>query len=211
VSATAALRPRILLISLFHPELLRGGAQQVCYELFEGLKAGGACDVTLLASSDSLYPALYKPGARITGFDGKPDEFLFLMQDYDYWWHKTGSPQVVEAFADFLQLIQPDVVHFHHFFTYGVDMLTLTRRVLPQARIVFTFHEFMSICAADGQMVRRTDQSLCTHASQVRCHQCFPDRSPEQFLTRRMWFQAHLNRVDVFTCPSQFMIAHYVR
>ena len=145
MSATAALRPRILLVSLFHPELMRGGAQQVCYELFEGLKAGGACDVTLLASSDSLYPALYKPGARITGFDGKPDEFLFLMQDYDYWWHKTGSPQVVEAFADFLHLIQPDIVHFHHFFTYGVDMLTLTRRVLPQARIVFTFHEFMSI------------------------------------------------------------------
>ena len=211
MSATAALRPRILLVSLFHPELLRGGAQQVCYELFEGLKAGGACDVTLLASSDSLYPALYKPGARITGFDGKLDEFLFLMQDYDYWWHKTGSPQVVEAFADFLHLIQPDIVHFHHFFTYGVDMLTLTRRVLPQARIVFTFHEFMSICAADGQMVRRTDRSLCTHASQVRCHQCLPDRAPEQFLTRRMWFQAHLNRVDVFTCPSRFMIGHYVR
>ena len=103
------------------------------------------------------------------------------------------------------------MVHFHHFFTYGVDLLTLTRRVLPDARIVFTFHEFMSICAADGQMVRRTDRSLCTHASPVRCHQCFPDRSPEQFLTRRMWFMAHLAVVDVFTCPSRFMIEHYVR
>jgi glycosyltransferase involved in cell wall biosynthesis len=102
-------------------------------------------------------------------------------------------------------------VHFHHFFTYGVDLLTLTRRVLPDARMVFTFHEFMSICAADGHMVRRTDRSLCTHASPVRCHQCFPDRSPEQFLTRRLWFQAHLGVVDVFTCPSRFMIEHYVR
>jgi len=29
---------KVLLISLFHPELVRGGAQQICYELFEGLK-----------------------------------------------------------------------------------------------------------------------------------------------------------------------------
>jgi hypothetical protein len=28
----------VLLVSLFHPELVRGGAQQVCYELFEGLR-----------------------------------------------------------------------------------------------------------------------------------------------------------------------------
>ena len=210
-STPPARRPKILLVSLFHPELMRGGAQQVCYELFEGLKARGDCDVTLLASTDSSYPALFKSGAVITGFDGKPDEFLYLMQDYDYWWHKTSSPAAIEALADFLQLVAPDVVHFHHFFTYGADVLTLTRRVLPQARIVFTFHEFMSICAADGQMVRRTDRSLCTQASGVRCHQCLPDRTPESFLTRRLWFQSHLNRVDAFTCPSRFMMEHYVR
>ena len=204
-------RLRVLLVSLFHPELLRGGAQQICYELFEGLRERDDVAVTLLASVDSSYPALFKSGARITGFDGRPSEFLFLMQDYDYWWHKTSSPMVIEAFAEFLEVIDPDVVHFHHFFTYGIDLITLTRRVLPHAKIVFTFHEFMSICAADGQMVRRTDRSLCTHASPVRCHQCFPDRGPEQFLVRRLWFQSHLAHVDEFTCPSHFMIEHYVR
>ena len=207
----AGRRPRILLISVFHPELLRGGAQQICYELFQGLTARGDADVTLLASVDSAYPALFKSGARITGFDGKPNEFLFLTQDYDFWWHKTSAPLMVEAFVEFLQMIQPDVVHFHHFFTFGVDFVTLTRRVLPQARIIFTLHEFMSICAADGHMVRLTDKSLCTHASQVRCHQCFPDHSPEQFLVRRLWFQSHLAHVDAFTCPSRFMIEHYLR
>ena len=104
----------MLLVSLFHPELIRGGAQQICYELFEGLKERDEHDVTLLASTDTHYPALYKAGARITGFDGRKDEFLFLMQDYDYWWHKTSSPQVIDAFIDFLGLIRPDIVHFHH-------------------------------------------------------------------------------------------------
>ncbi len=202
---------KVLLVSLFHPELLRGGAQQVCYELFEGLRATPGIQPTLLASVDSSYPALFKSGACITGFDDREGEFLFLMRDYDYWWHKTSAPAMIEAFAEFLETIAPDVVHFHHFFTYGIDMLTLTRRVLPNARIVFTFHEFMAICAADGHMVRKTDRSLCTHASQVRCHQCFPDRSPEQFLMRRMWFQQHLSVVDHFTCPTRFMIEPYTR
>ena len=200
---------RVLLVSLLHPELVRGGAQQICYELFEELKQQPGVAPTLLASIDSSYPALFKSGACITGFDGHPDEFLFLMQDYDYWWHKTASPRLIDAFIDFLRTIRPDVVHFHHFFTFGIDLLTLTRRELPDAKIVFTFHEFMSICAADGQMVRKTDRSLCTRASGVRCHQCFPDRSPEQFLMRRLWMMRHLSVVDAFTCPSHFMLDIY--
>lgn len=208
-SATRAPR-RVLLISLFHPELVRGGAQQVCYELFQGLRDVDGIEPVLLASVDANYPALHKAGARITGFDGRPDEYLFLSSEYDYVWHKTNAPLLVEAFADFLDLVRPEVVHFHHFLTFGIDLVTLTRRVLPTARIVFTFHEFMSICSANGHMVRTTDQSLCTQASPVRCHQCFPDRTPEHFLLRKMWFQRHLLEADAFTCPSRFMMKHFV-
>ena len=204
-------RPKILLISLFHPELVRGGAQQVAYELFEGLRARDDCDVVFLASIDAKYPALYKAGARITGFDGRPDEYVFLSRDYDYWWHKTSAPLHMEALETFLLQIAPDIVHVHHFLTLGIDVLTLIRRVLPDCKLVFTFHEFLAICAADGHMVRKTDRSLCTHASQVRCHQCFPDRSPEQFLLRKMWFTRHLDQVDAFTCPGRFMVDQYVR
>ncbi len=204
-------RQKILLVSLFHPELIRGGAQQVTYELFEGLRERDEADVVLLASVDASQQALYKSGARITGFDGRPDEYIFLSADYDHWFQKTASPLHIAAFVEFLETIRPDVVHFHHFLTLGIDLLTVTRRTLPQARIVFTFHEFLSICAANGHMVRKTDQSLCTHASQIRCHQCFPDRSPEQFLMKKLWFMRHFAAVDAFTCPSRFMIEHYVR
>ena len=41
---------KVLLLSLFHPELVRGGAQQVCYELFEALKAKPDVEPVLLAA-----------------------------------------------------------------------------------------------------------------------------------------------------------------
>jgi glycosyltransferase involved in cell wall biosynthesis len=210
-SPPSAPNVKVLLISLFHPELVRGGAQQVCHELFEGLKEVPGVEPVLLASVDSSYPSLYKSGARITGFDGRHNEFLYLSAEYDYVWHKTASHLHLEMLESFLTTLRPDIVHFHHFLTMGIDWLTLVRRILPDCRIVFTFHEFLSICHADGHMIRRTDQSLCTHASQVRCHQCFPGLSPEHFLMRRMWFMRHLAAADVFTCPSRFMIEHYVR
>ncbi len=207
---SAIVSLRVLLISLFHPELVRGGAQQICYELFEELRERPGIDCFLLASLDESYPSLFKSGARITGFDGRRDEYLFLTREYDHWWHKVGEPLLVESFIEFLQTIQPDVVHFHHFLTFGVDLISVVRRVLPNCRIVFTFHEFMAICAANGHMIRRTDGSLCDHASQVRCHQCFPERGPEDFLLRKMWMTQHLSHVDRFACPTRFMIDHYV-
>lgn len=202
---------RVLLISLFHPELVRGGAQQICYELFQELREQPDLKCFLLASLDESHPSLYKSGARITGFDGRPDEYLFLTREYDHWWHKVGEPLLIESFVEFLQTIEPDVVHFHHFLTYGVDLISVVRRVLPACRIVFTFHEFMAICVANGHMIRRTDGSLCDHASQVRCHQCFPERGPEEFLLRKMWMSQHLAHVDRYACPSRFMVEHYVK
>jgi glycosyltransferase involved in cell wall biosynthesis len=201
---------KVLLISFYHPELVRGGEQQICYELFEGLKERGDVEVTLLASVDSTTPYLYKSGARITGFDGRPNEYLFLSRDYDYAWEKMSNVLLIESFIEFLQLIKPDVVHFHHFLTYGIDFLTLTRRTLPDAKIIFTCHEFLTICAAEGHMVRKTDQSLCTRASPVRCHQCLPNRPPEDYFMREMWIKTHLDAVDVFTTPSKFMIQQFV-
>ncbi len=202
---------KVLLLSIFHPELVRGGAQQICYELFEGLKAVPDVEPVLLAAIDPSLGAFYKAGARITGFDGRPNEFLYLSRDYDYVWHKTSSALLIEAYVEFLELVRPDVVHFHHFLLFGIDLITLTRKTLPNAHIVFTFHEFMSICSANGQLVRPLDQSLCDRATAVRCHQCFPDQGPEHFFLRERWMKRHLEAVDSFTTPSQFMIDHYDR
>ncbi|HEV2099600.1 MAG TPA: glycosyltransferase, partial [Stellaceae bacterium] len=202
---------KVLLVSLYHPELMRGGAQQACYELFLGLSEEPDVEAFFLAAMEpNSYPELYKPGARITGFDGRRNELLFLSADYDYVWHRTTSPHHIEAYAELLETIRPDVVHFQHFLFLGIDFLSLTRRVLPDCRIVFTFHEYLTMCDLRGHMVRATDGSLCTLPSPVRCHQCFPKRSPDDFLMRKMWFMRHLSVVDRYACACRFQIDHHV-
>jgi len=201
---------KILLISIFHPELVRGGAQQIAYELVRGLRARPDTEAVFLAAIDPTQTAFYKSGACITGFDGRPDEYLFLSRGYDYWWHKLSDARLLDAYADFLRVIKPDVVHFHHFLLLGLDLLTFTRRILPGVRIVFTLHEFLSICDANGHMLRTLDKSLCTRASPARCHQCFPSRGPEEFFLRELWVKRHFEVVDAFTTPSRFVIEHFV-
>jgi len=201
---------KILIISIFHPELVRGGAQQIAYELFRQLNAMPRAQAVFLAAIDPAQAAYYKPGACITGFDGRPDEYLFLSRGYDYWWHKTCDKRLLDAYAGFLRDVRPDVVHFHHFLLLGLDLITFTRHVLPDVRIVFTLHEFLAICDANGHMLRVHDNALCTRASPARCHQCFPSRGPEQFFLREQWVKRHFEAVDVFTAPSKFMIDHYV-
>lgn len=202
---------KVLLVSMGHPELVPGDGQQACYELFRALRRREKIETTFLASVDMSLPALFKSGARITGFDRRPDEFLFLSHAYDHLWHKVGSPLLIETFAEFLQLIRPDVVHFHHFLNFGIDLLTLTRRALPEARIVFTLNDFTPICAAEGRMVCPTNGSLCSKATPVHCHRCLPECAPEFFFVREMWMKKHLSSVDLFTAPSRFVIEHCTR
>jgi glycosyltransferase involved in cell wall biosynthesis len=201
---------KVLLVSLAHPELLRGGAQQSCYELFLGLSAEPDIEAFFLAATDEAkYPALYKPGACITGFDGRKNEFIYLSKDYDFVWHRTKSRRRIEAYAELLETIRPDVVHFQHFLFLGIDLLTLTRTVLPTCRIVYNFKEFIPMCEVRGHMVRTTDGSLCTQPSPVRCHQCVPSYAPDHFLARKMWFMRHLSVVDCYACASRFPFEHY--
>lgn len=202
--------PRILFVSVFHPELVRGGAQQAAYELFLGARRAGL-DATFFASCEpSIAPALFKPGAIVTGFDGRPGEYLFLSDSFEHGWYRNLNPRALSWFAEFLRDLKPDVVHFHHFMTLGLDLFLLARRVLPQARLVLTLHEFLGICKADGQMVRRSDRTLCQRASPVRCHQCFPDISPEMFQLREDWVKHAFSVFDAFIAPTDFVRRRYV-
>ena len=201
---------RILEISVCHPELVRGGAQQAAYELFGGLRDAGH-EVTLLASVEpEVDRALFKPGAVIVGIDGRPGEFLFLADSFNHEWLRNLNIRTLKWFETFLVERNPDVVHFHHFLTFGLELFLVARRALPNARLFLTLHEFLAICRADGHMVRPLDGTLCTHSSPIRCHQCFPEVAPEAFKMREDWVRQAFAVFDGFICPSRFVKERYV-
>jgi glycosyltransferase involved in cell wall biosynthesis len=109
-----------------------------------------------------------------------------------------------------LQSFKPDVVHFHHSLLIGVEMIQLAKRVVPNARIVFTLHDYYMICANDGQMVKTKTHELCRQASPDACHKCFPDAGSDRFVLRTKHIQNMLGAVDRFLAPSEFLRTRYV-
>ena len=203
-------QPRILMISLFHPELVRGGAQQTAYELFLGARKAGLDAYFLASCEPNIDRALFKPGAIITGFDGRPNEYLFLSDSFEHTNYRNLNIRALKWFETFLEDVQPDIIHFHHFMTFGLDLFLIARRVRPNAKIVLTLHEFLGICKADGHMVRRSDKTLCQRSSALRCHQCFPDISPEMFQLRENWVKHAFRVFDAFIAPTDFVRRRYM-
>ena len=80
---------KVLIVSLHHPELMRAVRSRSPMNYSRDWNESGI-EPVLLASTDMAYPALYKAGACITGFDQRPNEFLFLPAEYNGTWHRTS-------------------------------------------------------------------------------------------------------------------------
>jgi len=59
-------------------------------------------------------------------------------------------------------------------------------------------------------MIRTGDRSLCDRATPLRCYECFPDRTPQEFFLRELFIKSHLQNVDAFVAPSQFLLDRYL-
>jgi glycosyltransferase involved in cell wall biosynthesis len=84
------------------------------------------------------------------------------------------------------------------------------RDALPDALIVVTFHEYLSICHHHGQMVKTGAFKLCYRASPTDCNACFPDILPARFLARETFIKGMLGLADHFVSPSRFLVDRYV-
>jgi glycosyltransferase involved in cell wall biosynthesis len=115
-----------------------------------------------------------------------------------------------ERFADVLRGRRPDVVHVQHTLFVGAELFGLTRRLLPDAPILHTLHEYLPICNHYGQLVRTFGGELCLEASPRRCHQCYPEIPPQAFFLRRQLIQSQFAAVDMFIAPSRFLLERYV-
>jgi glycosyltransferase involved in cell wall biosynthesis len=138
-------------------------------------------------------------------------ETFFWTGDYDHTLlSNRGASDLIGAFRQYLLSTQPDIVHFHHLIGFGVEALWEVRRTLPDAKIVITFHEYLSICLHHGQMVKTGKQRLCSSASPAECQGCFPEMGTTQIFERELFLKTHLQLADAYVSPSNFLIDRYI-
>ncbi|HJS50139.1 MAG TPA: glycosyltransferase, partial [Gaiellaceae bacterium] len=207
---------RVLFICHNHPEVRPGGAEAYALELHRYLRDSDIYEPIFLAKGGPpLSPGGRPHSGTLTSLVGKArDEYFFYTDDYGYDWTFGTVPHDKELYTKhlraFLRAVRPDLVHLQHTMFFGYDVLREIRNSLPEAPIVYTLHEYMPICHRQGQMLRMVDDQPCLEESPRRCHECFPEISPQTFFLRKRFIQSHLSLVDLFIAPSEFLRQRYI-
>jgi glycosyltransferase involved in cell wall biosynthesis len=182
-------------------------------ELYEALKRTEEIEPLLVARMPP------NPGPQPSGHPGTPfktmphdpNQYFVVTEEegFDYFLGTARDKSIYTRYFDeFLRAHRPDVVHFQHTQFIGYDLISLAARVLPGAPLLYTLHEYLSICHRDGQMLRMNGE-LCTHESPRRCNECYPHWSQQHFFLRKKLIQTHLANIDLFLAPSRFLLERY--
>jgi glycosyltransferase involved in cell wall biosynthesis len=206
---------RVLFVSHNHPMHRPGGAEIYAVELYEAVKASGACEPFLVARAGPPASPMNARHAesRFAVFGTDPNVYLmYTARDEIDMVYGTAPKKRMYArdWPHFLAAVCPDVVHFQHTLLLGYDLVRATRQALPAAPILYTLHDFLPICHHSGQMVRTQSMELCERADPRRCHQCFPSLSPDTFFLRERSIKAALAGVDLFIAPSRHLRDRYI-
>ncbi|MDQ3560524.1 MAG: glycosyltransferase family 4 protein [Pseudomonadota bacterium] len=201
---------KILIVAHGHPDYSAGGAEMAAYSLYRALSDENPDDVCFLSWISSERMKLHSPN-EVTRLGPGRNEWLLHAPNSEWLYQSTVSRSLISrSFIRFMQKINPDVIHFHHYLGIGLDAIRLVRRLFPNCRIVVTLHEFLAICLRDGQMITRPANKLCVRASSLRCSGCFPELYRSHFGLRELWYKRHFAMVDGFISPSQFLKQRYV-
>jgi len=193
-----------LVISHAHPDFSKGGGELAAYNAFKGLRAAFPDKpARFLAAVPFDVPAgvitAYREGEYLLGS---------IVTDHAI---ASGSPvELAASLRAFAEGFDPEIINLHHFFHVGIETIILLRRLFPRAKLVMTLHEFLAICANDGQMIRKPERSLCFEASPLACSRCFPGQGPAHFELRRNTLLSVFDLIDVFISPSHFLRQRYV-
>jgi glycosyltransferase involved in cell wall biosynthesis len=203
-------KPRVLIVAHGHPELSPGGGEIVAYEMFRALRATGKAEAFYMGA---MLPRFGMPhcGAALLPANQDPAQTLYWSDRYNFFLlSQDNIALMLEEFGRYLAAVQPDVVHFHHVHNLGVETIRMVKTICPKAKIFLTLHEFLAICHHNGQMVKTNTYALCHKATPADCGRCFPNVPSGEFFLRERFIKAHYDLVDMFFCPSKFLMSRYL-
>ncbi|RLA69492.1 MAG: group 1 glycosyl transferase [Epsilonproteobacteria bacterium] len=200
---------KILIVSHAHPKFSKGGGEIAAYNMYQELNRQGYDTYFLAAHNNEKAHHGHTPFSVIN-----EKEILFFMSSFDYFLQTSYNK--ITAWKDFrklLEMIQPDIIHFHHYIHLGLEKIREAHRYKEKrgnVKIILTLHEYIAICANNGQMVKRDTDALCYASNYVDCSKCFPDKNPTDFFMRDIYIKSFFELVDHFISPSHFLIQRYI-
>ena len=185
---------RILVVAHNHPDLHPGGTEIFAHDLFRAFGRVNGISTLFLAGTNQVHrPA--RPGTAFQAVGRGDNEVVMWSGHFEtFYLSQVDLYGVVPDLTRLLEEFQPDVVHIHHVLLLGVEFIALVRRVLPNARIVMTLHDYYSICAHNGLMLTPRTHDLCYQATPDRCRSCFPEIAAESFVIRTRYLQTIARR-----------------
>jgi glycosyltransferase involved in cell wall biosynthesis len=201
---------RVLVVAHNHPDLHPGGTEIFAHDLFRDFRARPGIEALFLAATNRIHREP-RPGTSFQSVGDAPDEVVLWSGHFDHFYlSQIDTFGVVPHLVSLLEDFRPDVVHIHHILLLGIEFIAIVRRVLPNARIFMTLHDYYAICAHDGLMMRTRGRERCDQASPNRCNACFPEKSADRFLLRERHLKTLFAQVDRFIAPSHFIKDRFV-
>lgn len=195
---------RYLIIAHGHPDINKGGAEIAAHNMYLEMR-NRDLDAHFLART-SLTP---HGGAAFSARNSEREILFHTTMDDWFLFSNIKTRHMWQEFRDLLLVLKPDVVHLHHYFLLGIEILEEIRRTLPECKIVLTLHEYLAICHHKGLMVK-TNGKPCYNANSRDCHGCFPEKQPGDFFLREQYIKRMFENVDAFISPSQFLKDRYL-
>jgi glycosyltransferase involved in cell wall biosynthesis len=197
---------KILIASHSHPQFSKGGAEIAAYELFSALQGRSEYEPWFLGCvrnelNQKLGVTFSQPFSE--------REYLYSGGAYDWFKFSNADPSFPREFRALLQMLRPQIVHFHHYLNFGVEAFLHVRETLPACKIVLTLHEYLAMCHYYGQMVTNQNRTLCYEATPMRCNACFKEITPSDFFLRKLYIQRFFELIDHFIAPSKFLAERY--
>ena len=196
----AALRVLVVNV-LFWPRSF-GGATIVAEEMARRLNARADTEVFVFTTQARDFDpsgtvVRYEcDGIQIFGVKAPPGDSIL---DFD-------NPEMAEIFADVVDAVEPDIVHFHSIQSLGAAIMGACQdRRIPY---VVTLHDAWWLC--DRQFMVRADGRYCfqTRIDLKVCVACVPGASHLQ----ERWHMLHsmLQGADLLLAPSEFQRRLYI-
>ena len=184
-----------------------GGAEIAAFQLFSSLQDRGDCEAWFIGCDRNAEAD--RPGAVfIQPFSDR--EFLYTGGNFDWFKFANRELRFPTEIERLLARLSPQIVHFHHFINFGVEVFQSVKRSVPECKILLTLHEFLAICNHFGQMVTKDHHNLCYQSSPTNCRRCFPEFERSEFFLRQRYITRFFDLVDGFIAPSRFLAERYV-